>query len=58
MGTGSVARSVSHEHRGNVESVQSALKKDPVLRPYTRFERGGVYRFRSVNDPFRLFRVT
>ncbi len=33
------------------------LKRDPYVRPYTQFERGGVYRFRSAEVALRPFRV-
>ncbi len=58
MADGNQVRSVRRE-RPRLEAAQRpALKKNPYVNPYTRFERGGIYRFRSIDPVFRPFRVT
>lgn len=52
MADGNQVRSV--RDRPRVEADQRrALKKYPYVSLYTRFERGGIYRFRSIDQGFR-----
>ena len=58
MADGNPVRSVKQERPRHSACPRTGLKKNPYVRPYTRFERGGIYRFRSIDPDFRPFRVT
>lgn len=58
MGVVSVIRHSGGTRREPAAASPARLKKDPYVRPYTRFQRGGMYRFRVPDRGWRLFRVT
>lgn len=57
MAIGNIARLRAVAQRELVTSRSTGPKRDPYVRPYTQFERGGIYRFRSAEMVFRPFRV-
>ena len=58
MADGNQVRSVRRERPRLEAARRPALKKNPYVSPYKRFERDGIYRFRSIDPGFRPFRVT
>ena len=58
MADGNLVRTAGRERRPHSTRPRSALNKNPYVNPYTRFQREGIYRFRSVDPLFRPFRVT
>lgn len=58
MADGNPVRSVKQERPRHSAWPRAGLKKNTCVRPYTRFERDCIYRFRSIDPDFRPFRVT
>jgi hypothetical protein len=57
MADGSQVRSAGFER--HPESARPRTpNKNPISNPYTRFQRGGIYRFRAADPWFRPFRIT
>jgi hypothetical protein len=57
MADGNQVRNAGFERRPHSTRPRSTLNKR-YAGPYTRFQRGGLYRFRSDDTLFRPFRVT
>ena len=57
MPDGNQVRSAGPERPAHSTRPRSTLNKRHAS-PYARFERGGIYRFRSADPMFRPFRIT
>jgi len=57
MADGNHFRSAGLERSRQPARLRSVLNKNPYGNPYTRFQRGGIYRFRAADPSFRPFRV-
>jgi hypothetical protein len=58
MPDGNQVRSAGLARRTPSSRPRSTLSKSRYMSPYTRFQRGGIYRFRSAEPLFRPFRIT
>lgn len=58
MADGTQARNASVGQRALRARRSPAMTRDFRARPYTRFAREGIYRFRGIDPEFRLFRVS